>query len=277
MKKLSLALVLSILATGAFAQSVKEDSIDRIDLIKQIRMEREILTPKTAKSGPAAAVNPADVGEADSFGKNAKFMGTAATGIVYVYSSCDPTVLLNDLELTLGPDDRCVEAATPGQLVGTTFDDIGRITFPARTADNVFFFVVNNLVNYNLLNPNANPVDSVVIYSPTITIESVALNDPAAIDPTTGLPMNGTYTTSVNSLKFNTKTITGGAQESVVERYAGTSTIGLSRTFFAALGLPNNVINRIYRNPLTVKLNVRVRSNFVTFGQFGYAIRVLGN
>ena len=85
----------------------------------------------------------ADVGEPDSFGKNVKFLGTAATGAVYVYHSCDPQILLDELEITLGADDRYL-AQTGGATSSAVFSDLGRITIPGRSADNVVYFILNN-------------------------------------------------------------------------------------------------------------------------------------
>lgn len=218
-----------------------------------------------------------DVGEPDSFGKNAKFLGTATSGIVYIYYSCDPAILLAELELTLGADDRCLALPTPGQSVTATFNDIGRIKIPKNSVDNVIYFIQSNLLNYDLSNPNANTVFSTFSYTPTYTIESDALNDPAAIDPTTGLPMNGSFTTGVGGSQFIFKSFAGDAQETIVDRYSSSATRGFARSYFADLGLPQNVINKLYNKPMTIKLNLRVRGNFIIFGQFGYSVRFLGN
>lgn len=273
MKKLSLLLILCAAAGVALGQ--KDDDSERRENIREsVRLARS----ERAKSPVVEnSLTVAEVGDPDSFGKNAKFLGTATTGFVYIYYSCDPAILLAELELTLGADDRCLAAPTPGVAVNGQFNDIGRITIPGRSADNVFFFLANNLVNYDLLNPNPTPVSSSFLYSPTITLESVALNDPAAIDPGTGLPMNGSYTTGINGTKLLSKTLAGNAFENTFERYASTSSRGFARSFFADLGLPQNVINKIYNKPLTIKLNIRVRTNYTTFGQFNYAMRILAN
>lgn len=219
----------------------------------------------------------ADVGEPDSFGKNVKFLGTAATGIVYVYHNCDPAILLSELDLVLGADDRCLALPIQGQNVTATFNDIGRIKIPKNSVDNVIYYVQTNLVSYELSNPNINQIFSNFSYSPTFTLESDALNDPLAIDPNTGLPMNGSFTTGVGASKTILKTYEPGALEFMNERFSSSATRGFARSYFADLGLPQSVINKLYNKPLTIKLNLRVRSNFGTFGQFGYSVRFLGN
>ena len=226
---------------------------------------------------PESLLSVTDVGEPDSFGKNAKFLGTATTGTVYVYYSCDPAVLLADLDLTLGTDDRCLALPTLGQSVAATFNDIGRIRIPRDSVDNVIYYIQTNLISYDLLNPNSNQIFSNFSYSPSFTIESNALNDPAAIDPNTGLPMNGSFTTGVGASKVIAKTYETNASEIFSERFSTSATRGFARSYFADLGLPQTVINQLYKKPMTIKLNLRVRGNFFTFGQFGYSVRFLGN
>ena len=249
-----------------------EISEERRNLLKEIIEPQSKGTTETT-----SLLSVTDVGEPDSFGKNAKFLGTAQTGIVYVYNSCDPAVLLADLGLTLGTDDRCLPLPTLGQSVTATYNDIGRINFPKNSIDNVIYFIQSNLVNYELSNPNANQVFSNFSYSPSYTLVSDALLDPAAIDPNTGLPMNGSFTTGVGGGKVIVKTYPANSSDLVSERFTSSATRGFARSYFADLGLPQSVINKIYNKPLTIKLNLRVRANFFTFGQFGYSVRFLGN
>lgn len=264
--------VLSVSAFGQFSPK-EEDSrkSDRREIVREARLDM-----KSTNSPTSGAVTVEEVGEPDSFGKNAKFLGTATTGIVYFYFSCDPTVLQNDLDLTLGPDDRCVVSPL-GAVVGDTFNDIGRITIPGRTVDNVIYFIQSNLFSFDTTNPTANPVYSTLLYSPSYTLESTALNDPAAINPSTGLPMNGSFTTGVGGSRQFTRQLGSGIIDAGFERFSSSGTRGFARSYFEDLGLPQSVINKIYNRPLTIRLNLRVRGNYLQFGQFGYSVRFLGN
>ncbi|HQU84994.1 MAG TPA: hypothetical protein PKY59_17775 [Pyrinomonadaceae bacterium] len=282
MKKLLLLMLICASVQGISAQRKVniEGEKQRKEIISEERRTAlsEMLERKSKDTiDTESLLSVTDVGEPDSFGKNAKFLGTATSGFVYIYYSCDPAVLLAELDLTLGADDRCLALPTPGQSVNATFNDIGRIKIPKNSADNVIYFIQSNLVNYDLTNPNSNTVFSNFSYSPTYTIESDALNDPAAIDPTTGLPMNGSFTTGVGGSQFVSKTFAGGGFETILDRFSSSATRGFARSYFADLGLPQNVINKLYNKPMTIKLNLRVRANFVTFGQFGYSVRFLGN
>jgi hypothetical protein len=282
MKKLLVLVLVCAGFQGVLAQKKADSQAEKERKTVVSEERKEMLKEMTEqqsnqKINTESLLSVTDVGEPDSFGKNAKFLGTAMTGTVYVYYSCDPAVLQTDLQLTLGADDRCLALSTLGQSATATFNDIGRINIPAKSVDNTIYFIQNNLVSYDLSNPNANTVFANLSYSPTYTLESDALNDPAAIDPNTGLPMNGSFTTGVSGSKFFSRTYAGNAAEFVTERFTSSATRGFARTYFADLGLPQNVINQIYKKPLTIKLNLRVRGNFFTFGQFGYSVRFLGN
>jgi hypothetical protein len=115
-------------------------------------------------------------------------------------------------------------------------------------------------------------------YSPRVTIVSDALNDPAAIDPTTGLPMNGSFTTSLQGAEVKNFAIGTGEAPSSFTSYASISGRGLSRAYFRALGLPDTVINNLFKKDMTLKFSMRVRvAGAIDFGQFFYTFRLIGN
>lgn len=266
------SLILSTGLTAAYGQS-KADRKEVQDLVRDQRdsiVKEHRLVGLLAKGGfGSEAPSPLDVGEPDSFGKNAKFMGTVTAGIVYLDNDCAP--------ITLGPDDRCivVDPATPLPL--TTFNDIGRITIPGKAVDNVLYSIANHTVNAIFTNGGPATVQGRLGYVPSITIESEALNNPALIDPTTGLPFNGSFTTTGLGTLTETRTVAPGPSEVMTNSYTRANTTGFSRTFFAALGLPDNVVNQIYKKPMTLKLNVRVSGQRLSGGVITYSIRFLGN
>src|ERR1700755_538822 len=93
-------LILAIFCLGSHLASAQKDrSIEPVKPV--ITHEMDDIRPKVSilPEGLSAAnsLDPADVGEADSFGKNVKFLGTANAGLVIIYTSCDPAVLNTDL------------------------------------------------------------------------------------------------------------------------------------------------------------------------------------
>ncbi len=241
-------------------------------------LKNELKSIRREQQNPVNALIAAlPLGEPDSFGKNAKFLGTATTGVVYVYYSCDPQVLQADLQLTLGADDRCL-AHTPGAATSRgTFDDIGRITLPGRSADNVVYFIVNNTIDNEFQNDTSSGMPAFFTYVPRLTIESPALNNPNAVDPTTGLPLNGVLTVNVGGTKLFQRTIPANDFEFAFDNFSTAATRGFARSYFADLGLPSSVINNLYRQPMTIKLGMRVVVRGQYFGQYLYTLRLMGN
>jgi hypothetical protein len=288
MKKIiTFAIVMLGVAQVAFAQDKTDFRNEALQQRREIMKERQMQVqaqnpfavrtqdPITEKGGGVTinALSAADVGDPDSFGKNAQFLGFATAGIIIFDPTCDPA----DIGV-LGPDDRCIIVADPSVPVpATTFNDIGRITIPGKSVENIIYAIANHTQNVGFLNTTGGQVFSRFSFTPSITIESVALSDPSLIDPNTGQPFNGAFTTTGFGSRSTFKPLPGGAQEIETNSYSRANTPGFSRVFFQALGLPNNVINQLYKKPMTIRLNVRVSSQWVQFGTIAYGIRFLGN
>lgn len=275
MKKL---VICCLVILGGLQAGFAQDQSDVKNEIQQQRNElmkaRQNQSQNPSNKAVAlAAVSAADVGEPDSFGKNAKFLGTATAGFVLITASCNPV----DIG-PLSPDDRCIEVPDPSIPVpSTTFNDIGRIKIPGKSVDNIIYAIANNTVSVVFTNTTASQAQARISYSPSITIESDALNDPSLIDPNTGLPFNGSFTTTGFGTRSINKPIPGGAFELDTSSYTRANTRGFARSFFADLGLPNNVINQLYKKDMTIRLNVRISSRFVSDATIVYSIRFLGN
>jgi hypothetical protein len=248
---------------------------DRSEIKAEIQQQRNALLKERQKSSAkplGQSVSAADVGEPDSFGKNAVFLGIATSGVVIIDPTCNPV----DIG-TLGPDDHCISPDANGIVPVTTFNDIGRITIPGKSVSNIIYAIANNTAAFDLFNSSATTQLGRISYVPSVTIVSDALNDPSLIDPTTGNPFNGSFTTSGLGTLTTSKTLPSAATEFQTNSYTRANTLGFSRTFFASLGLPSAVIDQLYKKPVTIRLNIRVSSRFVDSGTFAYTIRFLGN
>ncbi len=271
---ISIVLTLSIVSIPAAAQKAADD------IRENIRLARQEIAESKAQSVTSAATTPvpSDFADPDSFGKNAKFLGSLYAGTVYVYRSCDPTILLDELGLILAADDKCIAIPT-SQVIPSTefFDPAWQITIPGRTVDNVIYPMLNHTVGYNILNPSVGGTFTTT-YSPIVTIESAALNDPTALDPRTGAPLNGSFKTSLSGAQGRGADITTGGFISESVSYASVSGRGLSRSYFASIGLPQNVINNLFKQPMTLKFGIRVRYRGPITDAFSfYTVRLLGN
>jgi hypothetical protein len=258
------------LLLAAVAPAYTQKSFDR-EAAKAAREEM-----REAKSQAAAAASPADFSDPDSFGKNVKFLGSAYAGTLYIYKSCDPQILHDELGVDLAPDDMCAvhSTATPMQTTDV-LDSVWQITIPGRTVDNVIYPMLNHGGGYNIFDTSSGL--SQIVYVPRVTIVSNALNDPAAVYPD-GTPMNGSFTTSLAGSQVRVFDYTAGQFMSDATSRASVSGRGFSRSYFASLGLPPNVINQLFRQPMTLKFGIRARiSGPLQDAAFFYTVRLLGN
>jgi hypothetical protein len=280
-KLLSILFTLAVCSQVGFAQKARPASS-----LQQVQKEATEL--KKESTNAASLASPADFNDTASFGKNVKFLGSLYAGTVYVYRSCDPQILLDEQGLVLAADDHCLvhNSATP--LAPTTvFDPVWQITIPANTVDNVIYPMLNNQVGYDaypsVVGPpaqgNGYPAGFVFFrFSPVVTIESAALNDPAAINPTTGLPMNGSFTTTLPGTRVRNFLVRDDDFISDNDAYASVGGRGLSRTYFAAIGLPTSVINNLFKKSMTLKFGIRADVNGpVQQAFYSYTFRLLGN
>ncbi len=278
---LSVIFTITVCLQVSFAQKAKPEGL----LASQREFQKEAAEIRKETANAAMLVNPADFNDTASFGKNAKFLGSLYAGTLYVYRSCDPQVLLDELQLTLAPDDHCIvhTSATPMSTTNV-FDPVWQITIPANSVDNVVYPMLNNTVGYDAFpsSPGGNngylTGFAFVRFSPVVTIESVALNDPAAIDPTTSLPMNGSFTTTLPGTRVKSFFVGTDDFFSENDSYASVGGRGFSRTYFAALGLPQSVINNLFKKSMTLKFGIRADVNGpVQQAFFSYQFRLLGN
>jgi len=240
---------------------------------------------KKESANIASIANPSDFNDTASFGKNAKFLGSLYAGTLFVYRSCDPQILLDELQTVLAADDHCiVHNSTTPMVTTTVFDPVWQITIPANSVDNVIYPMLNNTVGYDATPSSPGSGNGYVTgfasmrFTPVVTIESSALNDPAAIDPNTGLPMNGSYTASLPGTRVKGFIVQDGDFFSENDSYASVAGRGFSRTYFAALGLPQNVINQLFKRAMTLKFGIRADVNGpMQQAFFSYTFRLIGN
>lgn len=281
-KSIILTLIVMSAAFGSLAQSSgRETARSKADetAIREQRQEarREFGEMKSG-SQAADSLVPADFNDTDSFGQNVKFLGSLYAGTLYVYYSCDPAVLLSELQLTLAPDDHCVVHNYPaGPSMGPTviFDNVWQVTIPKNTISNVVYPLLNNTIGYDSFRGFGG--SAFVTYSPRLTIVSDALNDPAAVNQTNGLPLNGSLTVSLAGSQFKNFTVVPGDVLADQQTYASVAGRGLSRAFFRSIGLPNSVINNLFKKDMTLKFGISARvTGPIDYANFSYTFRLMG-
>jgi len=232
-----------------------------------------------AFAGPTPSVD--DVGDADSFGANAHFLG-AASGFLQLDAVCapSPTPSASPSSSPATTTQCFVIDPAPGNLTSFNAPNICRINLPANAAKDVIYPVMTFFTNYQLQNPNAAQVPNARFsYSATITMFSTVLNDPTIIDPNTGLPANGSLTfvfspdrfTVDRSLEANERARNGLDYSRAAN--AGISKYSLINTF----GLTQHQADDLFKKPMTLRVDVTGNARYVTDGAVTFNMRLFGD
>jgi hypothetical protein len=205
-----------------------------------------------------------------SFGKNVQFAGAAMSGVVTLSSDCTP-----DPSATPGPDDRCVVTAAAPATTTYDFRDIGRLTLPKNTVDTIIYQVTNVNYSYVFQNTTGAMVPSARFSMvPYLTLESPALNDPRCIDPSTGLPCNGKIDESVTASTTVQRSLVAGEQDLQTHSFSRCGGAGIGRATLEGQGIPSDVVDKMFKKPITIRLNVRGTTRYVVDASVFYQLRV---
>jgi hypothetical protein len=221
------------------------------------------------------AVSDADVGDADSFGRNVQYLGLAQTGFVSLQADCTP--LPGDPPL--GPDDRCVTLTPIPGTTTTAANDIGRIKLPAHSTKSLICFAVTALPLWSFFNSTPATTNGTFRFAPGFRIESDALGNPALIDPNTGLPFNGAIDLPLGSMLIDNPTLAAGEHALHRQTFTRHCIAGLisKRSLRETYGLSDPVINDFFHKAITIRLNLTVSARTVDQASVLYGVRFYGD
>lgn len=214
-----------------------------------------------------------DVGDADSFGRQVRWLGLASSKVVVLRSDCTP-------QPGEDPDLLCMQVnpSDSGTQFGE-FRDVAHMTLPARSTNSLLCHWLSPTIGATMVNYTGfdNRL-SRVIMQPSITIENEALNAPGLVDPETGLPLNGKLDVFASSSQVIALL---DQNEQMPQRLNSTRTcIGgylNKRSLVEFYGLSEAQAKAFFDKPTTVRLNMNVFANNVSFANVSYAIRFVGD
>jgi hypothetical protein len=250
----------------AVAQSGPDRDAFRAD-VKALRAELRA----TAMAKPPAPGGT----DTDSFGRNVVFDGLLQSGRVSFQTDCTP-----DPASPLGPDDRCV---VPNPAPGSTsFDlpDLGRLTVSARSAHSLLCHWLTPIAYYRLENSDPVPEhDATFRLAPYVVVESLVLDDPSLIDPTTGLPFEGQLVASFAATYWEQRTL--GPGQTFTRQFSETRVCieGFvnKASLMGVYGLTEAQATAVFRNPITLRFGLRGSVALVTEASVPYGLRVVGD
>lgn len=268
--KLAAALLCLAWVGAAFGAAPQDPRAHNPDLLPKSRtlLSHRLVQP-TAMS---PLVSNADVGDADSFGSKVIYEGVVQTGQVIAQEDCSSVT-------GLGPDDRCVTVNPQPASTSFDFEDLGRITLPAKSTNDLLCFHSTTFESWDFLNEGASAADAQIFFGETATIENQLLNDPSLIDPNTGLPFNGKLTVSIGPSRFEAKTLQAGADESRNQVESRTCLAGaISKSSLSQdYGLPDSIVNKFFKQPITVRLNVHGNMRLALDASLIFGVRFYGD
>ncbi len=221
-----------------------------------------------------------DVGDVDSFQKNARFLG-AASGAVALATTCaaSPTPSASPSTSPANTTQCFVIDPTPGNTTTVNAPNIARINLPGNAAKDVIYPILTFFNSYNLQNPTAAQVPNALFnYSATITIFSTVLNDPSIVDPVTGNPAGGALTFVFSPNRFIVdRSLEANERAHNAIDYSRAGNAGISKANLISSGLTQHQADDLFNKPMTVRLDVTGSARYLTNAGVTFNMRLFGD
>lgn len=262
----ALGLALAAVLVQARQAPQRPDPVDArsADLVTP-QMQRGLTM--SARVSPALdAITVEDVGDVDSFGRNLRWLGVTQMN----------ASLTTDCSTWTGPG---CQVITPGAFTSFTFNDLAHIRLPPKATKSLLCYWVSPLVTVSYENPSASPVNALVRYNPTLTIENPLLNDPSLINPMTGLPFGGRIDTGMTSSEFYEVPLMPGAAFTQRSRDSAVCIAGFlsKRSLIDNYGLTDAQATAFFQQETMVRMNLTGAINHVAAADFIFGLRIIGD
>lgn len=224
------------------------------------------------RAGPSAD----DVGDADSFGKPALFMG-AASGFVTLSADPCPSPTPTPSPPSTANNNQCFQLnPAPAQ---TFFDaqDIARIKLPKNATKDNIYPVFNIFLNYQLQNSTGVPDTGIFRFTAYMIIESAVLNDPSVIDPGTGDPANGKLTFEFDYVYRDDRSMQNGDRQRLRIMVPRVGNTGVNKAQLISQGIPPAIVDSLFKNPMTIRMSVTGAAKLCTDALITGNMRLFGD
>lgn len=230
-------------------------------------LEAKVATQTRRESG---ALN---VGDADSFGRNVRWLGLMSSVPLALRPSCAP--------LPGDPvEQRCAEVdpASPGARMAR-FDNVASMTLPARSVNSLLCHWLTpttggSFANYSGMDDRT---ARMALY-PRLTVVNDVFNEPGLVDPVTGEPIVGKIDIAMSSI-WSTAALDSG--ETTMHRSSSTRTcIGgfiTRQVLMQGYGLSERQAAAFFANPTTLQLGVDVVTQHVASAGVTLSVRWVGD
>ena len=235
-----------------------------------------ILSLAVAGGLRAAPPTAEEVGDVGSFGHNALYMGAKSGFITLSPAACPPAP--TPVPPSTANDDQCFTLAPAPALTNFDAQDILRINLPARATRTIIYPALNFFIHYQLQNTTGvfQP-QGVFAFSAVLTIESDVLLDPSIIDPQTGLPANGKLVSQFGYNFRDDRSMDVNDRQRLRETLVRVGNAGINKFQLIAQGLPESVVDDLFRNEMTIRMGVTGSARLVTDATVTCNMRLFGD
>ena len=227
------------------------------------------------RAGPTPTA--ADVGDAETFGHPALYMG-ATSGFQNLVAPGDcPAPTATPSPVPNG-DTFCDELNPAPALTSFQHNNICRINLPKKATRNVIYPAINIFLNYQLQNLTGSDQPGLLAFTAGITIVSDALNGPDCTDPTTGLACGGKMTLLFNYVFRDDRNMHNTDRQRMREVLVRVGNTGLTRQQFReSFGLTNASVDALFAGPMSVQLDLSGSARMVTDANITCNMRLFGD
>ena len=225
------------------------------------------------RAGPPTA---ADVGDAETFGHPALYMG-ATTGSEQLTLGACPSPTATPSPAPNG-DSFCDVLNPAPTLTSFSHDNICRINLPKKATRNVIYPALNIFLNYQLQNSTGVDQSGLFTFTAGITIVSDALTGPDCTDPSTSAPCGGKMTLLFNYTYRDDRNMHDNDRQRFRETLVRVGNTGLTRQqFHESFGLTNATVDALFAGPMSVQLDINGSARMVTDANITCNMRLFGD
>lgn len=261
-----LASALTLACSSAIAAPPRANAIAG-DIAGSADIRLRATAARTLAPAPTSGPSAADVGDVDSFGRSLTWLGLTDAWIELA-SDCSGSSA-----------DRCATLAAAPAATTFAYDDISHVTLPKNASHSLLCYWFSPYLQVSYDNPTAAPATAVLSYVPTITVENPVLDDPALIDPNTGLPFGGSLLTGLTSSERFEVPLAAGQQSFHRDRDSAVCIAGLisRQSLVDNYGLSDAQARQFFKKPTTLRLNVQGSAQFVGDASLYFGLRIVGD
>jgi hypothetical protein len=221
------------------------------------------------RAGPPSA---ADVGEAESFGHAALYMGAMSGAFNWSPNPCGGP------PPAPGDNSQCFQLNPAPAQTTATAEDVSRIKLPKKATRTIIYPAMNFFVKYELENTTGvDQPQGEFYFLASLDIESPVLLDPSIIDPSTSLPAAGKFRGLFTYTWRDDRSMRAGDRQQQQMTLVRVGNAGITKASLVAGGLTQAQADSVFAGPITVHLNFTTRARLLNDAMVTGNVRLFGD